>query len=182
MNRSHPHPAMLSQSALPAVASLVAIAVLIVLLWNPSFQKASGNEELVLYCAAGLIKPIEEIAHEYQEKYHVKILIEPDGSGKLLSKMRVARDRGDLFLSADESYIHDACKEGLVAEAIPVAGVHPVIVTGKDNPKRIAGVRDLLRPDVKVALANPELAAIGKAAKQALTKTGEWAELEKQTR
>ena len=121
MNRSHPHPAMLSQSALLAVASLVAIAVLIVLLWNPSFRKASSDEELVLYCAAGLIKPVEEIAHDYQEKYHVKILIEPDGSGKLLSKMRVARDRGDLFLAAEESYIHDARKEGLVAEAIPVA-------------------------------------------------------------
>lgn len=173
---------MLSQSGLLALGSLVAIAVLVVLLWNPSFKKTSGDEELVLYCAAGLVKPVNEICQEYEEAYHVKILIEPDGSGKLLSKMRVARDRGDLFLAADESYIHEARKDGLVAEAIPVASIHPVLVTAKDNPKHIATVRDLLRPDVRVALANPDLAAIGKAAKQALAKTGEWAELEKQIR
>src|SRR5439155_11104666 len=99
--------------------------------------------------------------------------------GKLLSKLRVAADRGDLFLAADSTYIELARKEGLVAEAIPVASIYPVIVTRKDNPRQITGTRDLLLENVKVALANPDLAAVGQATRKALAPTGEWAELEK---
>ncbi len=39
---------------------------------------------------------------------------------------------------------------------------------------KIPGVADLLRPEVAVVLPNPELAAVGKAAQQALASSGRW--------
>lgn len=181
MRRIHGPVALVSNAWLVCGGSLAAILVLVLLLWNPR-PRAERPRELVLYCAAGLIQPVEAIRQEYEQAYGVKVQVEPDGSGKLLSKLRVAADRGDLFLAADASYTELARKEGLVAETIPVAGIHPVIVTRKDNPRQITSVRDLLREDVKVALANPELAAVGQATRKALAPTGEWAELEKQSK
>lgn len=176
------HVALVSNAWLVCGGSLAAIVSLVVLLWNPRPKAEQPPRELVLYCAAGLIQPVEAVRQQYERAYEVKIQVEPDGSGKLLSKLRVARDRGDLFLAADSSYIELARKEGLVAEAIPVASIHPVIVTQKGNPKQITEPKDLLQEHVKVALANPELAAIGQATRKALAATGEWAELERQSK
>lgn len=181
MRYTRGHVALVSNAWLICGGSLAAIVSLVVLLWNPR-PKTEPPRELVLYCAAGLIQPVEAVRQEYEHAYGVKIQVEPDGSGKLLSKLRVAGDRGDLFLAADSSYIELARKEGLVAEAIPVASIHPVIVTRPGNPKQITGASDLLRDNVTVALANPELAAVGQATRKALAPTGEWVELEKQSK
>jgi molybdenum ABC transporter molybdate-binding protein len=181
MRRTRGRIALVTNAWLVCGASLTAVTALTLLLWNPQ-PKAERPRELVLYCAAGLIQPVEAIRQEYEQAHGVKIQVEPDGSGKLLSKLRVVADRGDLFLAADSSYIDLAHKEGLIAETIPVASIHPVIVTHPQNPKQITNARDLLRDNVKVALANPELAAVGQATRKALQPTGEWVELEKQSK
>jgi ABC-type molybdate transport system substrate-binding protein len=54
-----------------------------------------------------------------------------------------------------------------------------VIVVRRENPKNIQSVRDLLRGDLRVALGNPDAAAIGKEVRTLLTASGHWAELEK---
>jgi hypothetical protein len=43
--------------------------------------------------------PVEEIAAAYEAEHGVRVQIEADGSGKLLSKIRIAPQRGDLFLA-----------------------------------------------------------------------------------
>ncbi len=167
-----------------ALGSLVAIAALVVLLADPWKRPAIAGKELVLYCAAGMNKPVEEIIHNYREAYGVTVEATIDGSGKLLSKIRAGGGQGDLFLSADRSFMRDAQKLGLVAEVIPVAGIRPVVIvhgptqtklTNQGRP--IASLKDLLR--LRVFLANPEGAAIGRVGKSLLEKEGLWEELEK---
>ncbi len=51
---------------------------------------------------------------------------------------------------------------------MPIAHQRPVIAVRQDCRKPIAGLRDLLAADVKVALANPDQAAIGRATKRLL--------------
>jgi len=157
------------------------MAVLVLLLWRPSPDRGQ-REELVLYCAAGLLKPVEEISAEYQREYGGKIQIEPGGSGTLLSKLRVAPGSADLFLAAEESYVREARAQGLVAEILPVARQHVVIAVQAGNPRKIAAPADLLRPEVTVVLPNPELAAVGRAVKRALAGSGQWEALVAQTR
>jgi molybdenum ABC transporter molybdate-binding protein len=124
---------------------------------------------LALYCAAGLRFPAEEIARMYEQEYRIAVEIQFGGSDTLLNQIEVNKfDTGDLYLAADDWYADEARQRGLAAETIPVAHQGLVIVVRQDSPKQIAGIRDLLAADVRVALANPDQAAIGRAAKRAL--------------
>ena len=60
---------------------------------------------------------------------------------------------------------------------MPVARIHPVIVVAPDNPKAVKGLDDLKRADVRVVLANPELASIGKTTRDVLQQAGMWGAL-----
>ena len=103
--------------------SLAAIAGLVLLLWRPE-RDTQPEGELVLFCAAGVLKPVQAIAAQYEAEYGTKVRIEPGGSGTLLSKLRVTPSAADLYLAAEESYVREARSLGLVAEILPVARQH----------------------------------------------------------
>jgi len=162
-----------------AIGSLVAMIGLALLLWSstrPSKPQEKPHE-LVLYCATGFLKPIQEACAEYQKEYGVNVRIEPDSSGSLLSRVRVAPDRVDLYLSGEESFMAKARRQGLVAEVLPFARQHVVLAVPPGNPKKISTLKDLLRDDVRVVLPNPELTAAAKAAQRAMADTALWESL-----
>jgi ABC-type molybdate transport system substrate-binding protein len=161
--------------------SLAAIAALVVLLWRPEL-KPQPEGELVLFCGAGLLKPVQAISAQYEEEYGTKVRIEPGGSGTLLSKLRVTPNAADLYLAAEESYVLQARSLGLVAEILPAARQHAVIGVKRGNPLKIAAPADLLRSEVRVVVPNPELAAVGRSIQRALAGTGVWERLVERTR
>ncbi len=128
----------------------------------------SSTNTLTLYCAANLKKPVEAVAADFKREFGTELQIQFGGSGTLISQIRAAQ-RGDLYLAADDGSMSDARKHGITREVIPVARQHPVIAVRSGNPKNIHAVADLLRADVKVALANPEAASIGRVTKATLT-------------
>lgn len=138
-----------------------------------------SKESLTLYCAAGLRQPVEQIAAEYERDCHVPIRIQYGGSNTLLSQIE-AGGVGDLYLAAEETYADLARQKGLAKETLPVAVQRPVIAVRKGNPKKVAGIDDLMRDDLRVALASPDQAAVGKLARQLLQSAGSWDKLEKQ--
>ena len=156
------------------------IAGLTLALWKPADSDDSRRQELTLFCAAGLLPPVREICDRYQSECGVKVRIEPDASGPLLGKLRIAPDRADLYLSGEESFMLDAQAQGLVADALPVARQRVTLAVRPGNPRKIAAVDDLLKEGVKVAIPNPQIAAVGKSAKKALSATGQWDALEGQ--
>jgi len=159
-----------------ALASVLLLALMIVLLLDGNSTSEAGTH-LTMYCAAGIQPPIEELRSEYEQRYGV--LVEPDyrGSGTLLSAIEVRR-QGDLYLAADDSYIELARKHGLVAETFHLATMRPVIAFRQGNPKSITGIADLLRDDVRVGIANPEAAAVGKITRKLLEEAGHWADIQ----
>ena len=138
----------------------------------------SEAKQLKVLCAAGIRLAMEPIAEEYEKEYGVKISFDFQGSGTLLSNMKIDKT-GDLYLAADDSYIELARKDSLVQEEIPLAKMRPVILVSGDNPHQIEGINDLINKDVRVALGNTGQAAIGKSTKKLLTASGHWEELEK---
>ena len=139
------------------------------------FRKAPGTEEvdeLRLYCAAGMRYPMEEIIAQYQEQYGVRISADFQGSNTLLAQIEVSKT-GDLYLAADTSYIDLARQKGLAVESLGLARMKPVIVVHKDN-ETIQRIDDLMSPQHKVCLGNPDAAAIGKKTRKLLTKSGHW--------
>ncbi|MFI5379144.1 MAG: molybdate ABC transporter substrate-binding protein [Tepidisphaerales bacterium] len=133
---------------------------------------------MVLYCAAGIQPPVHEIVAAYEKETGVAVQVQYGGSGQLLGNIEASR-RGDLFIAADASYIEIGRKKGLVREAIPLATMRPVILVAAGNPKKIAGLNDLLRSDLRMAIANPDQASIGRTLRALLQKTGQWSAFEK---
>ena len=91
----------------------------------------------------------------------------------MLSNLQIAKT-GDLYLAGDESYIQKAYEKGLAVEAIPLAVLEPVIAVPKGNPKKIETIDDLLRDDVRLALANPDAASVGRTTRELLRGVGKW--------
>lgn len=143
--------------------------------------RAAGQPPLIVYCPAGLKPPVERAAAEYERAYGVRVQLQYGGSGTLLSNLRVA-GVGDLFLAADASYLETARSNRLVGEVIPLARLTPVIAVRKGDPRQVRALADLLRPDVAVALANPDAAAVGRICRQLLQRSGQWAELAKRAK
>jgi molybdate transport system substrate-binding protein len=164
----------------PILISVAVVFILIaMLLWDSprSGNKTPTNESLLMYCAAGIKNPVEALARAYEAEYGTMVRLEYGGSGTMLSRLRVAR-LGDLYLAGDSSFIEIAREQGLVAEAIPIASMRPVIAVRKGNPDGITTVRDLLREDVRTALANPDAASIGKQTRILLKRMSIWDSIE----
>lgn len=122
---------------------------------------------LTVYCAAGLKKPVEQIAELYRTETGTEVQLQYGATGTLLANLRVAK-RGDLFIAADDASLNDARKFDLIREVVPLLRQHPVIAVRKGNPKAIRKITDLLRNDVRLALVNHESASVGKATVAAL--------------
>jgi molybdenum ABC transporter molybdate-binding protein len=162
------------------LASAVVLAALIGLLyWNPDGGPSTTQEPLVVYCAAGLRAPVDAVAREYEAAYGVPVQVQYLGSQALLSNIEVTQ-RGDLYVPADDSYIQIARKKNLIAETIPLAQMTPVLAVPRGNPKGLHSLEDLLHKGVRLAQANPDVAAIGKVTRDALPKA-DWEALKRRT-
>lgn len=168
----------MNRSAVAIVCSgFAAVAVLVFLLRSISEPvNPVAEKTILLYCAAGVKPPVERAVRSYEAEFGVPFQIQYDGSGTLLSNLRVAR-RGDLYLSADDSYMKIAREKGLIAEVVPLARMQPVIAVLKGNPRGIRSIDDLIAGDHRISAANPDAAAVGKVVRTALMKTGQWEKL-----
>jgi molybdate transport system substrate-binding protein len=152
---------------LGAVGGVIVLSAVLLRIAEPV---APEKRPLRLYCAAGMRVPVDQIVEQYEAEYGVPVEIQYGGSNTLLSQLEVNRSSdADLFLAADDFYTQLAVERGLAREVLPVAYTVPVVVIAKGNPKGIHALADLLRKDVKVSLADPDQAAIGKAVRDRLS-------------
>ena len=148
---------------------------------EPGRTKSRNGHGLLLYCAAGMRGPVEQIVAAYRDEIGESIEVQFGGSNTLLSQLEVAR-LGDLYLAADVAYIDLAQEKGLAAEAMELAQIKPVLAVARGNPKQIAAAADMLRTDVSIAMANPDQAAVGRKTRTLLKRAGMWDEFESRVR
>lgn len=163
-------------------AGLIGLLTLLLLQGGPSRQPA--EQPLLMYCAAGLRGPVEQIVQQYEQEYGVRVELQYGGSNTLLNQLEVDQfSTVDLFLAADGLYIDQAVSKGLAAETLPIAETEVVVAVPKGNPRQIQSLDDLLRDDVTVAVPSPDQAAAGLVVRSLLQKhaagdSNRWAQLE----
>ncbi len=135
-------------------------------------QTAASTADLRIFCADALRHPLGEIVHQYEKQNGVSIEVNYGTSGDLLAQIEVAKT-GDLYLAADNSHFKSATAKGLADASIPLASRKPVIVVAQDNTS-ITGIKDLLDPQVNVAIGDPEAGTLGRVTKSLLTASGQW--------
>jgi molybdate transport system substrate-binding protein len=121
-----------------------------------------AEKDLTLFCGAGFKKPIEEIVDVFEKKTDTKVNALYAGHGSMFSQMLFSK-QGDVFIVPSPNMMDMAAKKGVIVpgSAKGMAFVVPSINVQKGNPKNIKGLKDLLKPGVKVGFANPEIVYIG---------------------
>ncbi|MBC8471575.1 MAG: extracellular solute-binding protein [Planctomycetes bacterium] len=129
----------------------------------------STQEELLLYCGAGIRPPADELIETFGREYGIKISPDYAGSEVLLSKIKLIR-QGDLYMPGDKHYVEQAAQAGMILSQRSVCCWVPTILVRKGNPKEIRELNDLLKPGIKLGLGDSDACAIGRTSKQILEK------------
>lgn len=133
---------------------------------------ASAAESLLVYAGAASKPPTEEAALLYERKTGVKVELVFGGSGSVLSQMKLAR-QGDIYFPGSSDYMEKAKRSGDVyadTEKILVYLVSAINVP-RGNPHGIRTLKDLTRPGLRIAIANPETVCVGTYAVEIVEKS-----------
>lgn len=139
-------------------------------------SNTSSSHELTVAAASDLTPAFEELGREFELAHKTKVVF-VFGSTGLLTKQIENGAPMDLFAAANVSYVDQLEQKGLIipdSKAIYARG-RITLWTPADSNLRLLDIRDLARPEVqRVALANPDHAPYGLAARQALETAGIW--------
>ena len=156
-------------SGLPGAGRL---ALLFALLGPLSVQAQTAKPEMLIYCGITMIRPMTEIAQGFEKRENVKITLAQGGSDDLYQSAKKS-GLGDLYLPGEPTYRDKYLSEGLLGEFQNLGYNQLAIVVPKGNPKKVKGdPKELLRPDLAVAIGNVSSGSVGKETKDVLEAAG----------
>jgi molybdate transport system substrate-binding protein len=138
------------------------------------------TEPLKVAAAADLSFAFKDLGEAYEKKTGQRVVFSFGATG-LLEKQIAEGAPFDVFAAANVSFAEDAVKAGACLEdsKATYATGHLVLYTTKEAAFHPSTVADLTDPRVvKIAIANPDHAPYGKAAKQAMEHAGVWNEVQ----
>ncbi|HEV3469630.1 MAG TPA: molybdate ABC transporter substrate-binding protein [Pyrinomonadaceae bacterium] len=143
---------------------------------------ASGNtagtrpRTLTVSAASDLTPAFQEIGRRFEQQDGTKVTFNFGSTGQLAQQIEQGAPV-DLFAAANVSFIEGLEKKNLIlpdTRALYAQG-RVTLWTRRDSPLRLERVEDLARPEFqRVAIANPEHAPYGAAAREALQTAGVW--------
>jgi molybdate transport system substrate-binding protein len=131
---------------------------------------------LTVAAASDLTPAFEEIGREFEASNHIKVVF-VFGSTGLLTRQIENGAPFDVFAAANQSYIDQLDQKGLIVPGTKTTYARGRITmwTTADSSLKIEKIEDLAHPDVhRIAIANPDHAPYGLAARQALESAGIW--------
>ncbi|MGQ9573364.1 MAG: molybdate ABC transporter substrate-binding protein [Dehalococcoidia bacterium] len=128
---------------------------------------------MTVFAAAGAKLATDEAAQEFQQQYGIKAEVSYGGGGEVLARMVLAKT-GDVYIAPEQEFMESAIEQGAVDPKTikTVAYMVPVLAVQKGNPKHIAGLSDLARPGMRVAITRPETTLLGRYAPEIFQKVG----------
>ena len=137
-----------------------------------------GGQSLVVYCATGVKKAVEEAAGKFEQETGVTVSLEYASSGVLANKLKLDKEggvsRADVYIPADHVYAERARADGLTAESLRVATWQVVLGVKPGSGLAPADSGEVLAQNLSFVLCDP-LAGVGKKTKKMLERSGHWA-------
>jgi molybdate transport system substrate-binding protein len=138
-------------------------------------KKAPANE-IIVAAASDLTPAFEELGRIFEQEAGTKVIFSFGSTGQLTRQIEQGAPV-DLFAAANIGYIDQLERGGLIlpdTKALYARG-RITLWTRAESPVSIEKIEDLAREDVRqVAIANPEHAPYGIAAREALERAGIW--------
>jgi molybdate transport system substrate-binding protein len=153
----------------------IALAVL-VLMTGCSSGKPAERREIIVAAASDLTPVFEELGQMFEQQSGVKVTFMFGSTGNLTKQIENGAPV-DLFAAANVAFIEQLERKGLIladTKALYARG-RIVLWTRADSQLKLDKLEDLARPEVsRIAIANPEHAPYGLAAREALETVGLW--------
>lgn len=134
------------------------------------------EKKLTVAAAADLSLAFKEIGHNFEQSSGSKVVFIFGSTGQLAQQIENGAPF-DILAAANVSFVDDLKKKGKViayTEQLYAQGKIGLAASVK-NSLQVNDLKDLLKPEIKkIAIANPDHAPYGMAAKQALQKAGIW--------
>jgi molybdate transport system substrate-binding protein len=140
----------------------------------------SAIRELNIAAASDLALAFNEIGKLFEEETNSKVTFSFGSTGQLADQIEHGAPF-DVFAAANINFVDQLREKNLIIPETQTTYAFGRIglATLNDSPLSIKNLEDLLKSEVKkVAIANPDHAPYGLAAKQALETAGLWDELE----
>lgn len=146
--------------------------ILVIMMFLNTFLHAGSKNELLFYIGITMVKPVNELAMNFEKENNCKISILQGGSQDLYDSAKSSQI-GDLYLPGSVSYRDKYLKDGLLLDGKFVGYNKLSLVVKKGNPKNIkASLDELINENLNVVLGNEESGSVGLASKKLLKKFG----------
>ncbi len=136
----------------------------------------SSSKELIVSAAADLQPAFTEIGAAFEKETGTHVLFNFGSTGQLAQQIGQGAPV-DLFAAADRSYVNNLAAQGMIlSDTVQLyARGRITLWTRADSAVQLQSLTDLTRSDVRrIAIANPEHAPYGVAAREALQRAGVW--------
>jgi len=128
---------------------------------------AEPSGTLTVFAAASLTETFDALAEEFERQHpSVEVVVNYGGSAALAQQI-VSGAPADVFAAASEATMQTVADEGLAADPVIFATNTLELVVPAGNPGAVAGLSDLARPELVIALCDP-VAPCGAAAEKLL--------------
>lgn len=156
--------------------ALLFVILMPALLCAEQARGATQKKILTVAAAADMTYALKEIAAGFEQDTGVGVVVSYGSTGILTNQIRNGAPF-DVFLAADASVVRTLAADGFIVtdSVMPYATGVIVLAVRSESGMRLDGIKDLLRPDIRwIAIANPDHAPYGRAAKEALISAGIW--------
>ena len=144
--------------------------LVVAILFLSTVVHADSKNELLFYVGITMVKPVNELAKNFEKANNCTIKILQGGSQDLYDSVKSSQV-GDLYLPGSVSYRDKFLKDGLLLDGKFVGYNKLSLVVKKGNPKNIkASLSELTNDKLNVVLGNEQSGSIGDATKKLLTK------------
>ena len=158
-----------------AISSLIVICFSFYLL--SKLNSKHKTDAIIIYCAAGIKLPIQELVNQYEQESQQTVLIEYGSSGDLEARLQqeatFSKKRADLYIPADDSFSKRTQKKGLSFYSLPLAQFKLCLASKANDSIDIPSLKVLIDKKIPYLICN-EKAGAGKKLKSALEQTATW--------
>ncbi len=158
------------------VSSLLAACTSTPVPVSPTGATAVQPATLTVSAASDLTYAFGEIGKQFEAETGHKVVFNFGSTGQLTQQIEQGAPV-DVFAAANVSFIEDLERQGLILPDTKqmYARGRITLWTRADSPLQITSLADLTRPEVRrIAIANPDHAPYGVAARQAMQTAGIW--------
>ena len=141
---------------------------------------ADPKAEIIVAAASDLVPAFEELGRQFEQDTGTKVTFTFGSTGTLTKQIENGAPI-DVFAAANIEFVEQLERQGLIfpeTKALYARG-RITIWTRADAALKVERIEDLAQPDVaRIAIANPEHAPYGRAAREALESSEMWRAIE----